>query len=392
MPDAAYPFIEVNIDTSGLLPLAERSPGVVAIVGNTASGAAGGTADKNKPYEIETLDQAAGLFAQTVNNVVNPTPLYSSIALAMLQNPKPTKIYGVKVASSDYASGLGALDPLDDVTMVSLANEIDVGSATSGNTPATGLHALKEHCENASAQGNKCIGVAMVDPAIAKGPNYVDDVMNAVGELKSSTSRMVMVAARGSTDDVATASMAAIAGYAPHISIVLKQINGVTIPKETQFGPAEIKGLSDNDNNIDPVIDPALIAGESLHFAEGRCFTTDDSMLYVDIVRTLDDIDFRLKAGLIGAVGDARITKTGMTQVKVRTEGILGPLKAGAVIDDYDVQIPVLDVLSLPQSAWTATDTTLVTTARADRTVDMLVTITYGPAVHRLRVALTPKF
>jgi hypothetical protein len=186
--------------------------------------------------------------------------------------------------------------------------------------------------------------------------------------------------------------MAAIAGYAPHISIVLKKLRGITIPRESQYSPAEIKGLSSDANNINPIIDPTLIVGESLHFAEGRCFTSDASMLYVDIVRTLDDIDFRLKAGLIGSVGDARITKAGMTQVKVRTEGILGPLKAGSVIDDFVVQIPVLDVLALPQSTWTTTDTALVTTARANRTVDMIVTITYGPAVHRLKVALTPKF
>ena len=58
MPEAAYPFIEVKIDTSGLQPVAERSPGVVAVVGKTATGAAGGTADTNKPYVVETLDQA----------------------------------------------------------------------------------------------------------------------------------------------------------------------------------------------------------------------------------------------------------------------------------------------------------------------------------------------
>lgn len=392
MPEAAYPFIEVKIDTSGLQPVAERSPGVIAVVGKTATGAAGGTADTNKPYVVETLDQAADLFAQTTAGVVAPTPLYNSIRLAMLQDPRPSKVYAVKISASNYAAGLASLDALDDVTMVSLASETDVGAPTSGGTAATGLNALKEHCENASAAGNKRIGVAMVDPTIAKSPNYVTTVATAVGSLQSSTSRMVLVAARGAVGDVATASMAAIAGYAPHISIVLKKLRGITIPRESQYSPAEIKGLSSDANNINPIIDPTLIVGESLHFAEGRCFTSDASMLYVDIVRTLDDIDFRLKAGLIGSVGDARITKAGMTQVKVRTEGILGPLKAGAVVDDFVVQIPVLDVLSLPQSTWTTTDTALVTTARANRTVDMIVTITYGPAVHRLKVALTPKF
>ena len=159
---------------------------------------------------------------------------------------------------------------------------------------------------------------------------------------------------------------------------------------ENQYSPSEIKGLS--EAGIVPIIDPALIVGESLHFAEGRCFTTDASLLYIDIVRVLDDIDFRLKAGLIGAIGDSRITKEGMTMLKARVEGILGPLKRNNVIVDFSIEIPVLDILRIPETAWTATDKTIVETARANRTVDMFVSVTYGPAVHRLKVSLTPKF
>jgi hypothetical protein len=33
-----------------------------------------------------------------------------------------------------------------------------------------------------------------------------------------------------------------------------------------------------------------------------------------------------------------------------------------------------------------------VADARANRTVDMFVSVTYGPAVHRLKVTLAPKF
>ena len=156
------------------------------------------------------------------------------------------------------------------------------------------------------------------------------------------------------------------------------------------INPSEIKGLS--EAGIIPIIDPALIVGESLHFAEGRCFTTDANLLYIDIVRVLDDIDFRLKAGLIGAVGDARITKSGMTMLKTRVEGILGPLQRSRVIVNFNIDIPVLNILSLPESTWTPTDTAIVQTARANRTVDMFVTVTYGPAVHRLKVTLAPKF
>ena len=80
-----------------------------------------------------------------------------------------------------------------------------------------------------------------------------------------------------------------------------------------------------------------------------------------------------------------------MTLLKVTTDGILGPLKRNAVIDDYTIEIPVLDILSTPQAAWTPTEANIVTTARANRTVDMMVTITYGPAVSTLKVSLVTK-
>ena len=52
----------------------------------------------------------------------------------------------------------------------------------------------------------------------------------------------------------------------------------------------------------------------------------------------------------------------------------------------------MLDILSLPETARNAADNADVATARANRRVDVLVTITYGPAVHRLLVTLAPKF
>lgn len=388
---AAYPFIEVVIDTSALQPVAQRSPGVIAVVGKTAADAAGGTAAVNSPQVIDTLDQAVELFAQrTPEGAIAATPLSASLALALLQDPKPSKIYGVKVAGDDYAAALASLEAVEDVTFVSLADESDVGEAADGGDPATNLMALKAHVEAMSAQGLKRLGVAMVDPATARSNSYVADVLAEVAPLKSSSSRMVLIAARGADEDAATAAMAAIAGFEPHVSVVLKRVRGLAMPKRSQYGPSEIKGLSEGD--VVPLIDPDLIVGDSLHFAEGRCFTSDASLLYIDIVRTLDDIEFRLKAGLIGMVGDARITKSGMTRVATRVEGILGPLRRRGVIDAFQVDIPVLNVLNLPENARTATDDAIVQTARANRTVDMFVSVTYGPAVHRLRVTLAPKF
>ncbi len=439
---AAFPFVEVKIDTSALQPVAQRSPGVIAIVGtrrlpttsalikiddlryvDVAAGAgagqftatikkkanasdppnpgAGGDADNvagialaaaaplNTPFTVDDGNQAAALFAlqgsyqdpddnNAAKTLTVPTALSESLRLAFLQDPRPSKVYGV--LGNTYATGLSALEAADDVTFVSLADEASVNE----------LGALKTHVETMSADGQKRLGVAMINPANAKSLTYVTDTLNAVNVLKSSVSRMVLVAARGATQDAATACMSAMAGYEPHISLVLKKIRGLTMPVQSQFSPSEIRGLS--EGGVIPIIDPALIVGDSLHFAEGRAFTSDAALLFVDIVRVLDDIDFRLKAGLIGMVGDARITKSGLTALKTRAEGILGPLQRRAVIDNFAVEIPVLDILSIPETAWSATEQNIVVTARANREIDLFVTVTYGPAIHRLKVTLAPKF
>lgn len=386
---AAFPYVEVTI-VPPPPPRAQRSPGVIAVVGRTATGAAGGEAVTNRPVPIDTLEQAATNFARIVSGSVARTPLYDSLELAFLQDPRPSKIYGVRVDGDNYAAALAGLEAADDVTMVSLANEVTVGAAATGGNPPTALQALKAHVETMSAAGQRRIGFAMINPATAKSTTYVTDVTAAVNALKSSTSRMAMIAARGATGDVATAAMAAVAGLPVHHSIVLKKLRGVAMPVASQYSPGEIRGLS--EANLLPIIDPALITGESLHFADGRLFTTDASLLHVDLVRTLDDIEFKLRAGLIGLIGDGRITKPGMTQLKVALDGILGPLLRQQVIDAYQVDIPVLEILRTPEAARSATDNAIVTTARENRTVDMVVTITYGPAVSRLHVSLVAKF
>src|ERR1041385_5443711 len=142
---AAYPFIEVRIDTSALQPVASRKPGVIAIVGQTPAGADGGTAAVNKPMEVDTLDDAARFFAKlNADGTVASTKLFRSLQVAMLQDPKPSKMYGVRVAS-DYGPGLAALEGVDDVTFVALAEEPNVGAAATNTTAATNLHALKDH-------------------------------------------------------------------------------------------------------------------------------------------------------------------------------------------------------------------------------------------------------
>jgi hypothetical protein len=392
----AYPYISVSIDTSGLVPAAQRSPGVVAVVGNAAAGAGTPAAT---PVQVTDHDSVMSAFA--AGNAANP--LTTSLDLVLAQDPRPSTVYGVVTsAAGSYAAALASLEAADDVTFVCLAGETGVGTPTSGGTPATGLTALKEHVEEMSAAGQKRMAVAMINPQTAKSATYVTDVLAATsyGALISSDGRMILIAARGATTnpanpaanvaDAAAAAMGAIAGYLPNISLVLKQVRGFTMPVPGQYTPAEISGLA--GAGVIPLVDPALIPGSGLYFADGGTFSSDPARNYVDIVRVLDDIEFRLRAGLIGAIGDSRITKAGLTSLRVRVEGILGPLQQAAVIDNFAVVIPLLSILSLPESSRSAADSAQVVTARSTRQVTVLISITYGPAIHRLDVTLSPQF
>ena len=377
----AFPFVSVVIDTSALLPVAQRAPGVVTVVGLADDAAATAA---NTPVVVTDHDSVMAAFA----NGTTTNPLTQSLDLVLQQDPMPSKVYGVRTDNAkNYGAALSALEAADDVTFVCLAAEYDVGAG--GGTP-TNLQALLAHVEQMSAAGNKRMAVASIDPTVAKSGNYATAQLSAYNKVMSGDGRIVLIAARGADADPAAAAMGAIAGYSPSTSVVLKQVRGFHMPVTSQFSPAEIGALA--GAGVIPVIDPALIPGTGLYFADGGTFTSDATRSYVDIVRVLDDIEFRLRAGLIGTVGASRITKAGLTSIRIRVEGILGPLQRAAVIDDFTVSIPVLDILSIPESARSAGDEATVVTARSTRQVDVLLSITYGPAVHRLNVTLAPKF
>src|SRR5690349_13980784 len=222
----AYPYVTVRIDTSGLVPVAQRNPGVVAVVGNAA-----GAASAPPDTPVEVTDHASVLASFAANGAANR--LTDSLDIVLRQDPRPSRVFGVRTATDGaYAAALAALDAADEVSWVCLADETEVGEATSGGTPGTGLTALKEHVENASAAGNRRIAVAMVDPTTPRSTNYVSEVLGdaGYGPLRSDDGRMVLVAARGATADAAAAVMGTVAGYPPGTSVGLKQVRGLTIP------------------------------------------------------------------------------------------------------------------------------------------------------------------
>jgi hypothetical protein len=397
MPTAAYPFINITIDAKGLAARARREPGVIAIVGQ--SDIADTTTPPSTPIVVDSVKDVEDNFGK--NN-----RLSDSLKIALDQDPRASKVYGVKApgagapTGNQYATALASLEGANDVTFVALAGE-PVDPAKNGTNATDLLVPLKTHVTNMSDNGNKQIAVAMYNPEVGRSSSYANDLKTRAAPLKNNDPRIVLIAARGATvpgptagttkaADVAAAAMSVIAGLPPHVSAVLKPVNGFSMPVAGQFGPSELKALSLDGTN--PVLDPAIIPETGLFLGEGRMFTSNTAQLYVDVVRVLDMLDFRLKAGLIETIGDARITKEGLTTIKIRTEGLLEPLVREQVIASFSVDIPLLEILTLTASARTPGDIEEIRTARENRQVTMLVRIEYGPAVHLLNVTLAPAF
>lgn len=390
---AEYPFVTVTIDTSGLQPLAQRATGNVAVVGSAGGH---GTAAVNTPVMVSSIQDARKLFAaadadgntqfDADNNIVAGR-LYHSLVTVLLQNPAPGRVYAVATddssGSPNYPAALAAVAAAP-VQLVCLANETDAGE----------LAHLLTHVEGASAGGNARIGVAMINPdlAVGSGETFAGQAEAAYSGIKSATGRMILAAARVETDsgvaktDVAAAVMGTVAGQDVHVSILMKQVRGVQIPIERQFSGSEIKECA--EAFMVPLIDPDLIPGAGIFIGSGRGYSSDTSRVYPDLVRTLDHIEFLLKAGLIGSIGNARIDRLGMQALKSRFDGILQPLVTARIINDYDVDIPVLAILEAEEAARTPGQASTLTGARTSRVVEVLLSVTYAGAVHFLDINL----
>ncbi len=394
IPVAEHPYIRVTIDTRGLQPVATRAFGNVAVVGDAGGF---GEAVPGEPVMIGSEADARRLFADTdasgaISNAgADAGPLYRSLRDLLQQSPGPSRIYAVAApddaGAPDFAAALAALTPAP-VQFVCLARVTD---------PAV-LEALAIHVSDASTGGNKRMGVAMVDPdlAVPAGSTFADAAADAYADLESSQGRMILVSARVATTagvpdvDVAAATMGAIAGYRPHISVLLKQVREVPVPLARQFTGSEVQQLA--EQAIMPLIDPELVAGTGIFIGSGRSFNrADPARLYVDVVRVLDDIEFRLKAGLIGVIGNVRIDRLGMQGLVGRIDAILSPLVTARVLDGYAVDVPLLPILETEEADRSPGSAQTLTNARTSRVVEVLLTVTYAGSIHFLDITMALK-
>lgn len=313
-----------------------------------------------------------------------PGTLGDSIALAFTQSPGPTVIWGVRSEAATIQTALDKVATLDVQIVVLAGVNLDASSAAGGNNPGA-IMRLRNHVMGVSltgGDGHERIGVAML-------PKGVSDPSIVSGKLASE--RMTYVAHK-SDEDAAAAVAGTIAGYEPHISLLLKKVN---ISSES-FTASEINQLNGTENpkggpaglGVNWLIDPPLIPGSAVHMGEGYTGDPGGGKKYIDIVRTMDDVTFRLKATLIKMIGSLRISRSGLRALSVQIESILNGLVQSEVIEGFVITIPTLILLDKDPASLTPAEAQAVQDAQAQRVVEVVVSVDYAGAIHRLAVTL----
>jgi hypothetical protein len=365
----AVSYVRVN-------PVVEMFSPVIRPTGNLAiiGAASAGTADA--PVQLTSPSDAEAQFGAPTGS-----DLTRAAQLAFRQTPGPSQVWGVRTGT-DPATALTAVETLD-MQFVVVANT--VLNATTGGANGT-ITKLANHVvsvSNTGGDGKERMGVAM----LPKGSTNTGIVAGALAD-----DRMIYIAHR-SDEDAAAAVAGTVAGYPPHISMLLKQVSISSDP----FTAAEIDAINGSETfdsgpagkGVNWLVDPALIAGAGIYLGEGYTGNPGGKK-YIDVVRTVDDVSFRLKARLIFSVGALRISRSGLRSLVVQMEAVLNPLVADGVIEGYVITVPVLDLLDADPASLTAAQLQAINDAQTNRVIEVLIAVDYAGAIHR--IAITLKF
>ncbi|MFD7080693.1 hypothetical protein ACFYXV_20155 [Streptomyces sp. NPDC002181] len=375
MPDTPVRYVRIKTEGVPFAP-AVRAYGNIAVIGVATPPATNPPPDflpPNTPRLFTDVNEARRIAAG---------PLGDAIATALVQEPGPGEVWGVRLAQSNaHDDAFNKVGPLNVQLVVVADTDLALSTPTGGQpTPTAAIVKLAEHVSAPAADGMERIGVAM----LAKG---AADPAVVTGSLV--TERMVYVAHK-SDEDVAAAVAGTIAGHEPHVSLLLKKVKVSSDP----FSAQDLIKLNGSEGantggplgkGVNWLVDPPLIPGAGIHLGEG--YTGDPGgKKYIDIVRTIDDVTFRLKARLIGSIGNLRISRSGLRGLVAEMETVLEPLRRTEVIEEYEIVVPILALLDKPQR--TPVEEALVRAAQTDRAAEAMVRVDYAGAVHRINITL----
>jgi hypothetical protein len=377
----AVQYVRVKPIVEGFTPVV-RSTGTVAILGAAPAGT------DNVPVQITSTTQATEVFGAPfsgANNTTLNSPLTRALHTALAQTPGPGGLWAVRTgatlaAATPLANALAAVEALEAQFVVIAGAVLAADSAAEAGV----IGQLLTHVTSVSnaGDGRERMGVVMLPP------NSADPALVS-GALASD--RMVYVAHRNPGNaDPAAAVAGTIAGYPPHVSMVLKPV-AITSPP---FSAADIDKLNFSEEFGNPprgkgvnwLTSPTLLPGQGVYLGEGYTGAVGGKK-FIDVQRTIDDIAFRLKARLMGAIGNVRISRAGLRVLTVQLETVLAPLVRDGVLEDFSIDIPILGLLEADPALLGPAELQEIQDAQTARSVKVLVSVDYAGNVHRIDVS-----
>ena len=277
----------------------------------------------------------------------------------------------------------------------------------SGDTDPHHITTLRNHVEQASpndAGGGGTrprIGIAMlpeggIRDASGNLTNKFSD-WKAQGDTTSpmswASSRMIFVAHK-SPDDVAAAAAGVIAGVDPWVSLVLKQVQGISQIGDfddqsvlTYLHPDQV-GLV--QPKVNPIVHPEFLAGSGPVMGDGLTADGSGQRQYIDIIRTIDDIAFRIKALLTNpqVIGTLRINRPGLRMLLASIRAMLNACVADREIDDYAIDVPIQPILDKDEKDRTPEGIQQLQQVQNSRQLPFSISIDYVGAIEQLIVTL----
>jgi hypothetical protein len=283
------------------------------------------------------------------------------------------------------------------INIVCLSNDTDPHHVTT----------LRDHVESASpndAGGGGTrprIGVAMLpqggitDSGGKVTDKFADwkDPTDVNSPMTWSSSRVVFVA-HNSPDDVAAAVSGVIAGVDPWISLVLKPVTGIA--QVGDFSDSALLTFLHPDQvglvqpKVNPVVHPEFLAGSGPVMGEGLTADGTGQRQYIDIVRTIDDIAFRIKATLTSpqVIGTLRINRPGLRILNSILRAMLNTRVAEGEIDGYAIDIPIQAITEKDEKDRTDDEKQQLQQVQNSRSLPLNVSVEYSGAIHQLIVTL----
>src|SRR5262249_22330768 len=185
-----------------------------------------------------------------------------------------------------------------------------------------------------------------------------------------------------------------IAGVDPWVSLVLKPVQGISQIADfddqallTYMHPDQVGIVQPK---VNPVVHPEFLAGSGPVMGEG--FTADGSgeRLYIDIVRTIDDIAFRIKAALTSpqVIGSLRINRPGLRILLSIVRAMLNARVAACEIDGYAIDVPIQHIVEKDEKDRTPDETKQLQQVQNGRQLPFSVSIDLAGFIHQLVVTL----